>query len=251
MSWARALAPGDLCRQVPLCVLILFWTTCGSAWLRCCRLLPSGANPGKLRVSDVGPGSAPGHPVCTSNGRGLARCCDRVRGLLRDDGVAPTAELNRAGVWPRLHAALPAELRRADLLDLDDCVVDGSHLRALKGGPRRTLTRRLDVLVLLSHPALFVPRLPRPRPCRRTRWAPQSDGLPPLTCNEIQHLFNRARRPTRPQPGPPTRLVTLATSPPGPIPGQPLSTTSSSGMKIAVYSCGIRPFGPSSRRLAR
>jgi transposase len=39
-----------------------------------------------------------------------------------------------AGVWPRLHAALLAELRRADLLDLDDCAVDGSHVRALKGG---------------------------------------------------------------------------------------------------------------------
>lgn len=39
-----------------------------------------------------------------------------------------------AGVWPRLHAALLAELRRAELLDLDDCAVDGSHVRALKGG---------------------------------------------------------------------------------------------------------------------
>lgn len=39
-----------------------------------------------------------------------------------------------AGVWPRLHAALLAELRRADLLDLDDCAVDGSHVRAVKGG---------------------------------------------------------------------------------------------------------------------
>jgi transposase len=39
-----------------------------------------------------------------------------------------------AGVWPRLHAALLAELCRADLLDLDDCAVDGSHVRALKGG---------------------------------------------------------------------------------------------------------------------
>jgi len=39
-----------------------------------------------------------------------------------------------AGVWPRLHAVLLAELRRADLLDLDDCAVDGSHVRALKGG---------------------------------------------------------------------------------------------------------------------
>lgn len=41
---------------------------------------------------------------------------------------------NEAGVWPRLHAALLSELRRADLLDLDDCAVDGSHIRALKGG---------------------------------------------------------------------------------------------------------------------
>lgn len=39
-----------------------------------------------------------------------------------------------AGVWPRLHAALLAELRRAELLDMDDCAVDGSHVRALKGG---------------------------------------------------------------------------------------------------------------------
>jgi transposase len=39
-----------------------------------------------------------------------------------------------AGVWPRLHAALLTELRRADLLDLDDCSVDGSPVRALKGG---------------------------------------------------------------------------------------------------------------------
>lgn len=39
-----------------------------------------------------------------------------------------------AGVWPRLHAALLTELRRASLLDLDDSAVDGSHVRALKGG---------------------------------------------------------------------------------------------------------------------
>ncbi|GAA0347410.1 hypothetical protein GCM10010319_25000 [Streptomyces blastmyceticus] len=39
-----------------------------------------------------------------------------------------------AGVWPRLHAALLTELRRAESLDLDHCAVDGSHVRALKGG---------------------------------------------------------------------------------------------------------------------
>ncbi|MCC2280769.1 IS5 family transposase [Streptomyces sp. ET3-23] len=39
-----------------------------------------------------------------------------------------------AGVWPRLHEALLTELRRAGLLDMDDCSIDGSHVRALKGG---------------------------------------------------------------------------------------------------------------------
>jgi transposase len=47
-----------------------------------------------------------------------------------------------AGVWPRLHAVLLTELRRTDLLDLDDCAVDGSHVRALKGGSCRPLARR-------------------------------------------------------------------------------------------------------------
>ncbi|AKJ08559.1 transposase [Streptomyces incarnatus] len=45
-----------------------------------------------------------------------------------------------AGVWPRLHEALLVELRRVGLLDMDDCAIDGSHVRALKGG--RTLGLR-------------------------------------------------------------------------------------------------------------
>ncbi|MEU3505778.1 IS5 family transposase, partial [Streptomyces hundungensis] len=55
------------------------------------------------------------------------------------DGVTAWRRLRdwtEAGVWPRLRAALPAELRRTDSLDLDDCAVDGSHVRALKGGDR-------------------------------------------------------------------------------------------------------------------
>jgi transposase len=47
-----------------------------------------------------------------------------------------------AGVWTRLHELLLAELRAAGQLDLDRCAVDGSHIRALKGGtmsgPRRS-----------------------------------------------------------------------------------------------------------------
>jgi transposase len=39
-----------------------------------------------------------------------------------------------AGVWPRLHEALLTELRVKDALDMDDAAIDGSHVRALKGG---------------------------------------------------------------------------------------------------------------------
>ncbi|MFD3621110.1 transposase, partial [Streptomyces sp. NPDC058676] len=53
-----------------------------------------------------------------------------------------------AGVWPRLHAALLTELRRGGLLELDDCSVDGSHVRALKdisGGQEVKLPARSGV----------------------------------------------------------------------------------------------------------
>jgi transposase len=46
-----------------------------------------------------------------------------------------------AGVWPALHELLPAELRAAGELDLDRCAVDGSHIRALKGGTRSARRR--------------------------------------------------------------------------------------------------------------
>jgi len=42
---------------------------------------------------------------------------------------------NDAGVWQRLHEMLLAELRAADLLDFSRAAVDGSHVRAMKGGP--------------------------------------------------------------------------------------------------------------------
>ena len=42
----------------------------------------------------------------------------------------------KAGVWPQLHQLLLAELRAAGALNLDRCAVDGSHVRALTGGPK-------------------------------------------------------------------------------------------------------------------
>ncbi|MDX2967380.1 IS5 family transposase [Streptomyces acidiscabies] len=41
---------------------------------------------------------------------------------------------NEAGVWQRLHEVLLAELTAASRLDWSRCVVDSSHVRALKGG---------------------------------------------------------------------------------------------------------------------
>jgi transposase len=41
---------------------------------------------------------------------------------------------NDTGVWQRLHEVLLAELRAAGLPDLSRAAVDGSHLRAMKGG---------------------------------------------------------------------------------------------------------------------
>ncbi len=46
------------------------------------------------------------------------------------------AEWTEPGVWPRLHEVLLAKLRRANALDFSRAAVDGSHIRALKGGSK-------------------------------------------------------------------------------------------------------------------
>ncbi|MEV0594977.1 IS5 family transposase [Nonomuraea cavernae] len=43
---------------------------------------------------------------------------------------------HQAGVWSRLHQLLLAELHAADRLDWSKAVIDSSHVRALKGGPK-------------------------------------------------------------------------------------------------------------------
>lgn len=48
-----------------------------------------------------------------------------------------------ASVWPRLHEVLLAELRKAGPLEMDDAAVDGSHVRALKGGLTPDLRRSI------------------------------------------------------------------------------------------------------------
>ncbi|WP_318783759.1 IS5 family transposase [Plantactinospora soyae] len=43
---------------------------------------------------------------------------------------------NDAGVWQQLHEVLLAKLRAAGQLDMSRAVIDGSHVRALKGSPK-------------------------------------------------------------------------------------------------------------------
>lgn len=43
---------------------------------------------------------------------------------------------NDAGVWQRLHEILLGKLPATDQLDMSRAVIDGSHIRALKGGPK-------------------------------------------------------------------------------------------------------------------
>lgn len=46
-----------------------------------------------------------------------------------------------AGVWERTHAALLDQLNAAGAIDWSAAVVDGSHIRALQGGPNRAFAR--------------------------------------------------------------------------------------------------------------
>jgi transposase len=48
---------------------------------------------------------------------------------------------NKAGVWSRLHEILLAELHCVDALDWDRAVVDSSHVRAARRGPKAVRAR--------------------------------------------------------------------------------------------------------------
>src|SRR5881397_3100298 len=51
------------------------------------------------------------------------------------------AEWNTAGVWQRLHELLLAELQAADRLDWSRAVIDSSHVRAARRGPKAARAR--------------------------------------------------------------------------------------------------------------
>lgn len=82
---------------------------CGITWSRCCRSVSAGSG-----VRGFGSGMT---------------CWRRLR------------DWNEAGVWQRLHEVLLTELNAASRLDWSRCVVDSSHVRALKGGATRARRR--------------------------------------------------------------------------------------------------------------
>ena len=51
------------------------------------------------------------------------------------------AQWNEAGVWDRLHQVLLTELRTADALDFSRAVIDSSHVRAVRRGPKAARVR--------------------------------------------------------------------------------------------------------------
>jgi transposase len=50
-------------------------------------------------------------------------------------------EWNQAGVWQRLHELLLAELQAAEKLDWSRSVIDSSHVRAARRGPKAVRAR--------------------------------------------------------------------------------------------------------------
>lgn len=106
-------------------------------WERVAPLLPSAPerrrrHPGRLRVPDRA--ALAGVMFVLRTGVAWRDVPAETVGCSGVTAWRRLRDWTKAGVWPRLHAALLAELRRADLLGLDDCAVDGSHVRALKGG---------------------------------------------------------------------------------------------------------------------
>lgn len=105
-------------------------------WERVAPLLPPAPerrhrHPGRLRVSDRS--ALAGVMYVLRTGVAWRDVPAKSVGCSGVTAWRRLRDWTEAGVWPRLHAALLAELRRAGLPDLDDCSVDASHVRALKG----------------------------------------------------------------------------------------------------------------------
>ncbi len=83
---------------------------------------------------------------------------------------------NEAGVWQKLHELLLAELRAGSVLDLTRASVDGSHLRAMKGGDATGRARRWTAAGRAANAtSSSTPTASRSRPPQRRHLAPAPD----------------------------------------------------------------------------
>lgn len=108
--------------------------TCGRVSLPCCGRLRRGRgrHTGRHRIPDRTALAGIIYVLRT----GVA-WRDAPRQLVGCSGVTAWRRLRdwtEAGLWRQLHVALLTELRAAGFLEMDDCAIDGSHVRALKGG---------------------------------------------------------------------------------------------------------------------
>lgn len=106
-------------------------------WERIAPLLPPGPvrrhrHPGRLRVSDRV--ALAGIVYVLRKGVAWRDVPAQVVGCSGVTSWRRLRDWTETGVWPALHRTLLAELRGAGLLEMDDCAIDGSHVRALKGG---------------------------------------------------------------------------------------------------------------------
>jgi transposase len=95
--------------------------------------------PGRLRADDRAALRGIVYVLC----KGVS-CRDVPEEQVGCSGVTAWRRLRdwtEAGVWPQLHEVLLAELRAAGLLDMGDTAIDGSHVRAFKGGLTPDLRR--------------------------------------------------------------------------------------------------------------
>ncbi|WP_436843382.1 IS701 family transposase [Streptomyces narbonensis] len=113
-------------------------------------------------------------------------------------------------------------------------------VRQEPGGLGQAPGPALLTLVPLGHPGHVCARLPPRRPRERTRPSSLTRRADTAHLQRDPTTVHHARHPTRHCPCPPAWLVRLATPPPGPIPDQPLPTTSRASMKITIYGWSTR-----------
>lgn len=122
-------------------------------WERVAPLLPA-AKPrprlhhGRNRLDDRA--ALAGIIFVLKHGVGWGQVPQQVLGVFGVTCWRRLRDWTESGTWPALHETLLAELRREGLLNLDDMSVDGSHLRALKGGTRSAHPRSTAAMLARS-----------------------------------------------------------------------------------------------------